>query len=152
MYNHLNQAIILFYGYLAIIAICFGWLLSLSQSFYELKKHRLGFVFTLFMFALSMLIILAAAKPIMTAAGLLIILVGAYPYYNEQKWQHFTCALLGMLLGMISLCLEFGQWEIAIICACSALLLKALKVNYLFYWVEFLAMNTIFIGLKLAGI
>lgn len=156
--DHLNQAIILFYGYLAIIALFFGWLPSISQSFYELKKHRLGFVFTIFMFSLSMLIILAAAKPIMTAAGLLIVLVGAFPYFDKkgpgtkhnQKTAHYLVALGGMLLGMVSLWVEFGQWEVVVISICIAIVLKLIKINNLFYWLELLAMNAIFVGMKLS--
>jgi hypothetical protein len=110
------------------------------------------------MFSLSMLIIIATAKPIMTAAGLLIILVGAFPYFDKkgpgtehnQKSAHYFLALTGIVLAMVSLWVEFSQWEVVVISACLAILLKLLKVNNLFYWIEFIAMNAIFIGLKLS--
>ena len=155
--KYLNIAIVLFFSYLTIVVLCFRWLPSISQSFYEFKKYKLGFVFTLFMFSLSMLIIFAASKPIMTIAGLMIILVGAFPYFDKkgmaakhnQSSIHYMLALGGMLLGMVSLVVEFKQWEVVAICAALCLFLKLLKVNNLFYWIEFIVMNAIFIGLKL---
>ena len=145
--NLIIIALALFVAYLTIITITYGWLPSISQSFYELKKNRLAFVFTLFLFSLSMLIIFIAKRPMMLAAGFCIIGVSIFPYFLKQKWQHYLCALFGLGLGMVSLVVDFNQIIVVLIGIFTTVLLYALKVKNLFYWIEVTLFLTIIVGL-----
>lgn len=137
----------LFFAYLTIITICYGWLPSISQSFYELKKNRLAFIFTLFLFSLSMLIIFIAKTRLMAAAGFCIIGVSIFPYFLKQKFLHYLCAVSGIVLGMISLVIDFKQPLVVLIGACIAALLHDLKVKNMFFWIEVVSFSTIIVGL-----
>lgn len=127
--------------------IAIGILPSISQSFYELKKNGLAFVFTLFLFSISVLIIFAARTRFMTIAGLFIIGVSIFPYFLKQKWQHYLCALSGLGLGMVSLVVDFDQILIVVIGVSTTILLYILKVKNLFYWIEVTLFLTIIVGL-----
>lgn len=137
----------LFFAYLTIITLFYGWLPSISQSFYELKKNRLAFVFTLFLFSLSMLIIFIAKTRLMAAAGFCIIGVSIFPYFLKQKWQHYLCAFSGIILGMISLVIDFKQPLVVIFGAFIVALLYYLKVKNMFFWIEVVSLITILSGL-----
>lgn len=140
----------LFFAYLIGITIAYKWLPSISESFYKLKEDRLAFLFTLFLFSLSMLIIFIAKKPLMLAAGFCIIGVSIFPYFLKQKWQHYVCAFSGIILGMISLVKDFKQPLIVICGAFIAALLYDLKIKNMFFWIEVIAFTTIISGLAVS--
>jgi hypothetical protein len=99
--------------YLGGIYLLYGILPSISQSFYELPKCW-RWLFTVFLFGFSMLIIQACPKPVMFAGALCIMGVGMVPYFSKpnpitdknQRWQHYILAAVGMGLCVLSTGIE----------------------------------------------
>ena len=141
---------IIFIGYLVGIRLLYGWLPSISDSFYHLPK-RWNWIFTVFLFTISMLIIFAYPKPLMLGAGLSIILVGAFPLFMDRKYKffHFLFAALGIVLGMISLWVDLHLWYMVIAFVLACICVKIYKWNNETFWIEVFAFMSIIIGLML---
>lgn len=142
--------LVIFITYLGVITYLYGWLPSISDSFYKLPKWA-NWIFTVFLFTISMLVIFANPTPLMLGAGLSIILVGAFPLFMDRKYKvfHFLFAIIGIVLGMISLWVDLHLWYmvIAFVLACFAI--KIYKWNNETFWIEVFAFITIIVGLML---
>jgi len=142
--------LVIFIAYLGVITSLYGWLPSISDSFYKLPKWA-NWIFTLFLFTISMLIIFAYPKPLMLGAGLSIILVGAFPLFMDRKYKlfHFLFAVLGIVLGMISLWVDLHLWYMVIAFVLASICVKIYKWNNETFWIEVFAFMTIIGGLML---
>ena len=104
----------IFLSYLTITTVKYGWLPSISESFYRLPT-RLNWIFSIFLWAISVLLIWATwDTTLIVLAGSCIMGVGVFPYFLEEKWMHYVFALLGISLGMISLWVDFNQKALVI--------------------------------------
>lgn len=155
--------LVVFHLYLAFIYLKYGRVFSISDSYYALDKN-VNFLFTLYTwsYALPMAIISLDLNdsPLMFFAGAAICFVGVASNYKGNlmtKNMHYRCAAIGVILGLLSIIIEFKFWWlalIAIVLACGITLLgrnKKLFTNSYIYWAELIIVETIFlaIGLKL---
>lgn len=83
----------------------------------------------------------------MILAGFFIMFVGVFPFFNETRWQHYVCALLGIGLGMASLWINFGLWYLVLLFILIGLFLIVAKVKNLYFWIEVFAFGIIIMGL-----
>jgi hypothetical protein len=136
MINTIFQGLI-FLSYTSFLIYRFGVLPSISESHYRLDNTREGYLFTLFCWALSVLMIFQT---------------------NETsilfKWSgvhtgliHYAGAVLGIGGALIGLCVEYNN--IIPLCAfvSTALLLSVLEVRNVIWWVEIVAFLCIISGL-----
>lgn len=146
----LYAVLVIFFGYLAVIAKKYGWLDSISDSFYHLPK-KYNWIFTVFLWTISIMLIMIGGTNLMYLAGVCIMFVGTWPWFNDgERIQHFIAAGLGIGLGMLSLWCDFGLWYIPVSFGVIVGILKLLKVNHFTYWLEVVAFSEIIGGLFIA--
>lgn len=140
---------IIFLGYIVTVTCLFGWLPSISESFYEIIKvnPNLHWIFSLFLWTISILMMIAGGTNLMFLAGFFIMFVGVFPYFNETRWQHYFSALLGIGLGMASLWIDFHLWYLVLLFIFIGLFLIVSKVKNLYWWIEIAAFGIIIYGL-----
>lgn len=155
--------LVVFHLYLAFIYLKYGRIFSISDSYYALDKN-INFLFTLYTwsYALPMAIISLDLNdsPLLFFAGAAICFVGVASNYKSDlmtKNMHMNCAAIGVILGLLSIIIEFKFWWlalIAIVLAGGITLFgknKKLFTTTYIYWAEMIIIESIFlaIGLKL---
>lgn len=140
---YLIAAIAVMTIYLTMIAVRYGWLQSISDSYYHIK-HRDIFTFVLWAFSVLMLLGVndIITTPIYPTACFGIVVVGAYTQFKKSKYiktMHFIGAYMGIGLAIIGLWAEFGyMWLTLSYLPMYALAKYAFRRNS-FYWVEVFA-------------
>lgn len=155
--------LVVFHLYLLFIYLKYGRIFSISDSYYALDKN-INFLFTLYTwsYALPMAIISLELNdsPLLFFAGAAICFVGVASNYKSDlmtKNTHMNCAAIGVILGLLSIIIEFKFWWLALIAVAlsgGVVLLgknKKLFTNTYIYWAEIIIIEAIFltIGLKL---
>ena len=146
--------IVIFLTYLIVIKRKFGWLPSISDSFYQWLKIcdqnvAIG-IFSGFLWTISILMMIIGGTNLIFLAGAGIIMVGAEPYFKDNKEGklHYIFAILGIGLGLASMWIDFGMWYLPVIFLAGAGLLKyVFKIKNLTYWLEVFAVSLITFGL-----
>lgn len=144
-------ALLIMTAYLLLVIFKFGWLKSISDSYYHIK-HKYIFTFVLWSFAGLMLlgvndVIITAIYPF---ACFGIVIVGAYTQFKGSKFikiMHFVGAISGIALGIIGLWAEFGYMWLTLIYLPLYLLAKLVIKRNNFYWIEVFAIYLIGISL-----
>lgn len=158
----LYVSLAVFTSYLIIIGVLFGWLPSISQSYYEFSdrwgnKASWAFTIALWGFAIPFMIAgieMSAGSPyqwLMFLAPAGICFTGAAPQFKKgmEDKVHYIGAVSGIVLGMLGLGLIFHAYY-AIIGAVVAIgAMQLLKVNNKTYWIEVIAFYTIILTLIL---
>jgi hypothetical protein len=142
----LIAAFALFWAYLIPMVIIYGWPQSISATFYSLPK-RINWLFTVWLWALSILLMIAGSTNLMFLAAGFIMFVGVYPYFTEQKWQHYICAMLGILIGLASLYFDYNEWWLLILAATFVVFAYLAKIKYIDLWLEVAAFVIIMTGI-----
>lgn len=144
-------ALLIMTAYLLLVIFKFGWLKSISDSYYHIK-HKYIFTFVLWSFAVLMLL---GVNDVITTviypfACFGIVIVGAYTQFKGSKFiktMHFIGAISGIALGIIGLWVEFGyMWLTLIYLPLYAIAKFVIKRNN-FYWIEIFAIYLIGISL-----
>ena len=137
--------------YLLLVIFKFGWLKSISDSYYHIK-HK--YIFTFVLWAFAVLMLLGVNDVIKTAiypfACFGIVIVGAYTQFKGSKFikiMHFVGAISGIALGIIGLWVEFGYMWLTLIYLPLYLLAKLVIKRNNFYWIEVFAIYLIGISL-----
>lgn len=144
-------ALLIMTAYLLLVIFKFGWLKSISDSYYHIK-HKDIFTFVLWSFAVLMLLGVndAIITVIYPFACFGIVIVGAYSHFKGSKFikvMHFIGAIGGIALGIVGLWVEFGyMWLTLIYLPLYAIAKFAIKNNN-FYWIEVFAIYLIGISL-----
>lgn len=149
--NYLISAIAIITIYLIVVVIKFGWLKSISDSYYHIK-HKDIFSFVLWAFAILMLlgvndVITTAIYPF---ACFGIVIVGAYTQFKGSKFiqiMHFAGAIAGIGLGIIGLWAEFGYMWLTLIYLPLYCIAKYVFKRNQTYWIEVIAIYLIGISL-----
>lgn len=144
-------ALLIMTAYLLLVIFKFGWLKSISDSYYHIK-HKYIFTFVLWSFAVLMLLGVndVIATPIYPFACFGIVIVGAYTQFKGSKFikiMHFVGAISGIALGIIGLWVEFGYMWLTLIYLPLYLLAKLVIKRNNFYWIEVFAIYLIGISL-----
>jgi hypothetical protein len=144
-------ALLIMTAYLLLVIFKFGWLKSISDSYYHIK-HKYIFTFVLWFFAVLMLL---GVNDVITTviypfACFGIVIVGAYTQFKGSKFiktMHFVGAISGIALGIIGLWVEFGYMWLTLIYLPLYLLVKLVIKRNNFYWIEVFAIYLIGISL-----
>lgn len=155
--NLLIFVVLSFIGYLSFIVNRYGVLPSISDSYYEMKKNKFygGALFTLFVWSLSIPIIIIGSTPLMFFAGAFLAFVGAAAAFEDlemTKRVHTIGAVGGIGFGFLSMVLDFQLNEITYFMLLASLILYLLKIKNLIWWVEVLAFVLIILGLFIAKV
>jgi hypothetical protein len=137
-----------FVSYVFYIAIKFGIQRSISQSYYVLPNKQ-KILFTLFIWGISLPIIVIGATPLMFFSGGMMMFVGAATSFKDGKLTfnvHMTSAFGGIILSQVSTIVDFNMWYLTLLFGIISLILFLLKVKY-FWWIEMLAFISIIITL-----
>ena len=143
-------SLIIFTTYLIWIISKYGLLPSISDSYYKLKEDKLDFVFTLFIWYVSLSTIFIASTPLMFGAGSLIAFVGAATAFKDDnltKRVHTFGAICGILFGIMSLILEFNDYIIPAIFLTIFLTIIIINPKNKTYWIELAAFYSIYTSL-----
>lgn len=137
--------------YLGFVVINYGWLKSISDSYYHIK-HKDLFTFVLWSFAVLMLFGVndIITTPIFPLACFGIVIVGAYSQFKGSKFiktMHFIGAYMGIGLAIIGLWVEFGYWWLTLIYLPLYVIAKYVIKKNNFYWIEVFAIYLIGISL-----
>jgi len=140
----------IFLSYTWFIASKYGIQKSISDSYYQLpNKQKALFTLALWGFAIPIIMLSGISSSLLLfLSGGFIALVGAAPAFNSLLMEykaHMLGEYGGILLGLSSLIVDFGAWEIVVIAIVLAILLKLFSKNYI-WWIEVLAFFTILLG------
>jgi hypothetical protein len=146
-----------FVGYISFIVNRYGVLPSISESYYKMKDDKLfgGSLFTLFIWSLSLPLIIIGDTPLMFFAGAFLSFVGAASAFKDLKMTkrvHTIGAVGGIGFGFLSMVLDFQLNEITFFMLLGSLILYLLKIKNLIWWVEILAFVLIILGLFIAKV
>jgi hypothetical protein len=144
-------ALLIMTAYLLLVIFKFGWLKSISDSYYHIK-HKYIFTFVLWSFAVLMLLGVndVITTPIYPFACFGIVIVGAYTQFKGSKFiktMHFVGAISGIALGIIGLWAEFGYMWLTLIYLPLYMIAKFVIKRNNFYWIEVFAIYLIGISL-----
>ena len=144
-------ALLIMTAYLLLVIFKFGWLQSISDSYYHIKRKDM-FTFVLWSFATLMLLGVndIITTPIYPLACFGIVIVGAYSQFKGSKFiktMHFIGAYMGIGLAIIGLWVEFGYMWLTLIYLPLYIIAKYVIKRNNFYWVEVFAIYLIGISL-----
>jgi hypothetical protein len=145
----LSYVIVVFLSYVIGIWSKFGILNSISESAYHIKNKAL---FTLFIWSVSIPIMIVGSTGLMFMAGALLAFVGASPMFKEdmEGKVHVVGATGGIMLGFAGMILNFGLWPLAVIQGAFTLGAILFKLKNHTWWIEVLAFILIIAGLVIA--
>lgn len=133
--------------FIVISLLMFGWVQSISKIYYKLKEKGKGWkwLFTFFMWFVGITIMYLGGKDTNRLAantfyigGAFLMYVGVFPNFEDkdEKWRHYLCAFLGLVITLIAFVFRDNNYWSIILFAISSGLLKVLKVNNIFFWIE----------------
>lgn len=142
-------AFIIFTSYVSWVWIKYGILPSISDSYYH--SHN-GFLFAMFTWGVGIPIMLVGSTPLMFFAGAFLCFVGSAPTFKEkvQGIVHVIGATGGILLGFLSLWIDFHLWPITAVMATFTVLATVFKLKHHTWWIEIAAFVLILLGLGIA--
>lgn len=149
--------VLFFVGYISFIVNRYGVLPSISGSYYKMKDDKLfgGSLFTLFIWSLSLPLIIIGDTPLMFFAGAFLSFVGAASAFKDLKMTkrvHNIGAIGGIGFGFLSMIIDFQLFELTYFMVVLSLSLFLLKTKNLIWWVEILAFVLIILGLFIAKV
>lgn len=145
-----------FLSYVTYIVQQFGWLPSISESYYNLpRKHQ--WMFTIFCWGFAIPAILAGDSVLMFVAGVGIAFVGAASSFKEKmtKTVHFSGAIVGIAASQAWIIIEYAPNKLATIPISIMILMFVFKNKIknshdeetYFFWIEIVAFLSILVGL-----
>lgn len=144
---------IIFLSYIFFLVYRFGVLPSISESHYRLNDLRKSYLFTLFCWALSVLMIFQTneTSPLFFISATGLAFVGSA---SEFKWTgaftnivHYGGALLGIGGALMGLWIEYNNLIPLLAFISIGIVLSALNVRNIIWWVEIVAFVCIISGL-----
>lgn len=101
----------IFTGYVLGILISFGFLKSLSASYYALQKEN-KWLFTIALWGFAFPLILVAETPLMFLAGVGICFTGAAPAFKETLTStvHNVGAFTGVIAGYLNMVIYYDMY------------------------------------------
>ena len=124
-----------FVGYISFIVNKYGVLPSISESYYKMKGDKLfgGGLFTLFIWSLSLPLIIIGDTPLMFFAGAFLSFVGAASAFKDLKMTkrvHNIGAIGGIGFGFLSMIIDFQLFELTYFMVVLSLSLFLLKTKF----------------------
>ncbi len=139
---------VVFLAYTLGIYFAFGVTSSISSSIHKLKGMQKS-LYSLFMLGIAIPFMIVSNTPLGWFAGALLAIDFAAPAGGDkmQNFLHCFGAEVGMLLGMLMLIVDFGQWLIVIPTAIIVIYLQYYKVKNHTWWTETVVFIAAWIGL-----
>jgi hypothetical protein len=137
---------IVFTFYVTYITIKFGWLRSVSASYFYLKDKWL---FTIALFAFSMLLAMAGNTMLTVLAAAAICFSGAASNTKDLEMTetvHNICSTAGIVLGMAALIIDFGLWYFVLPQLIFTVLAMKRNMKNHTFWIEIVAYYLVWIG------
>ena len=138
--------------YNLIILLKYGWLNSISVSYYSLPA-KWNFIFTLFCFGYAIPAVIMAKDGFMFFSGCFICFVGIACNFRQDLITadtHNICSFIAILLSQLSILFFYHFWWLNIITVMSTLILYMLrnKFSQWMYVLEWIAFLTVAYTLK----
>lgn len=150
----LITSVVIFTAFVAYITIRFGWLKSISASFYEFPSKQ-KWIFTIGEWAFVLPIIIVAETPLMFFAGAFICFSAAASDSRSSvvtSRVHVIGATGGILMAMASIIIDYGIWWIPAGYLVFTLLVALLNMRNHTYWIEVVAYYLVFVALMLEAL
>lgn len=141
--------LIIFTVYVGSITKKYGILPSISESWYVLPT-RLNFLFTLFVWGISVPMFFYGNVWFALAASSLSFVGAATQFKMTLSWTkqiHYTGALLGILLSLVGILVEWNNPYPLILFLICAVVMTLMKIKNAIWWIEIAAFLTILGGL-----
>jgi len=138
---------IIFTSYVAGITIKFGWLRSVSASWYYIENK---WIFTLSLWGFSIPLMIAGGTALTFLAGLAICFAGAAADTKNTELTekvHVIGAMAGIIFGMAALIIDFNLWYFVL--AQLIFTIPAMKCNMRnhTFWIEIVAYYLVWLGM-----
>lgn len=139
---------LIFISYIQRVAHFYGIQKSISESYYRLPD-KYKFIFTLSLWGFAMPVLIIGNSLLMFAAASAICFVGAAAAFKDlkiTKQVHMVGAYGGILLGMVSIIIDYNLWELVLIASMLSLFTRFFIKNYI-WWIEVIAFFTILLAI-----
>lgn len=140
-------ALALLTAYLVFTVIRFGWLPSISESYYHVQ-HRVAFWVAMTGVAFLTLSAREWTYLYFPLASFGLMLVGVAPNFKTKglaNWAHYLGAGLALICGFLGIGFEFGLWWLVVIGLWLIAGCYILLERNILYWVEIVAFYIILI-------
>jgi hypothetical protein len=142
---------VVFLTYVGFIYKRYGVLHSISMSYYELKKDKLGMLFYIFCIALAaplFAIYLDTGNILWVVASFGFALTGTASKFSEKHTDiaHYTGAGLGILFCFLGLGFAYDVWAVRMMIPATLVLVVTVKKNAI-WWIEIAAFVFIIMGM-----
>jgi len=126
-----------FVSYVIYIAINYGVLPSISESYYRLPDNR-KILFTLFAWSFAMSALIIGDSVLMFLAGSGIIFVGAASAMRRRltRTVHLVGAITGITLAFFAIIFQYCMWYIAIVIVLCIALAYLIDKRHILWWIE----------------
>ena len=115
------------------ILILYGFLTSISVSYYSLPEKFRNVIFLLFCWSYAMPAMIMSNTPLMFFSGFFICGVGIFSDFRISKYDsnmHQVSAALAITFSQLSILLEFNQWQVNIVFLILGGILFALTTKF----------------------
>ncbi len=145
----LSISFVSFITYIIFIWSKYGVLPSISDSFYKTKN---AFSFYVFILSVALPLMIAGDTGLMFSAGALLTFVGAAAAFKDKLTGtvHVIGAIGGILLGFLSMIVDFHLWYITAIELLFIGIAYLIKMKNKTWWVEIVSFILIMIGLLIS--
>ena len=143
----------IFVSYIGFIVYRFGVLPSISESYYKLQPLRTSFLFTLFCWSLSTLMLFQTNETTawFFASGVGLAFVGAATMFRwagaHTRKLHDLGAGIGITCAFIGLGVEYSNWIPMAVFIAVGTILSSFKVQNRIWWIEITAFCCVISGL-----
>jgi hypothetical protein len=144
----LTFIMVVFLAYTLGIYFAFGVTTSISSSIHKLQGTKKS-LYSLFMLGIAIPFMIVSDTPLGWWAGAFLAIDFAAPS-GGNKFQyilHCIGADVGMLLGMVMLIVDFGQWPIVAVTAVYVAFYQFRKIENRTWWIECTVFAAAWIGL-----
>jgi len=138
---------IIFTSYVIGITVKFGWLRSVSISWYYIKNK---WIFTLALWTFSVLLAIAGDTMLTFLSAVAICFTGAAADAKNLKMTervHIVGATGGIILGMAALIIDFRLWYFVLPQLIFTILAMKCNMKNHTFWIEIVAYYLIWIGI-----
>lgn len=142
--------VIMFISYNGYIYFKYGFLPSISDSYYLLFKTNKEFIFNIFIWVISVCFILSSPNDMFIVGCFLLLGVSTAPLFKNndiQKYIHSVGAIGGIFIALLSLALYNGLYLPISIVLLFTISATVFKMKNKTYWIEIVSFLTVIISL-----
>jgi len=139
---------VVFIAYTGYIYLNYGITSSISSSILKLPGIKKSF-YSFFMLGIAVPFAIVSDTPLGVAAGIFLAIDFAAVAGGDRLQYIIHCigADVGMLLGMVMLIVDYGQWPLVLVTAIYVVFYQFRKVKNRTWWIEVTVFASAWIGL-----